>query len=177
MQHQRFLKPLGLLFFVAVASVLTGCANGPGSAITPYNYEGQQNIQSSTTGLVGNGFDCPESNNILGASTGSPSNYTACPNLGNEAQVLLEGVGSYSSQVCIFAAMTSGDEIFPVYSTSGSLAVTCVSMSGAEAELSFSSVSFNSLYVVDQSDEETMATCLTANEPDECPEYSYGEFR
>jgi hypothetical protein len=177
MQHHRFFKPLGLLFFVAVATVLSGCANGAGNNIIPVNYEGQQSIVSSTSGLVGNGFDCPENNNIMGASTGDLSNYTACQNLSSESQVLLEGVGSYSSEVCVFAAMTSGNNIFPVYSSSGSLAVTCVSMSGAEAQLSFSGVSFNSLYVVDQSDENTMYTCLADNEPDECPEYAFGEFR
>lgn len=106
--------------------------------------------------------------------------YSACSDSSNASKVRIVGeTSSPNPSVCVFPAEQKPDgSVLPKKDALGSPIVLCGlvdATSGSTFE--FVSTRFNAVFVAPLLDKARMISCLAANSPSSCPNYSYGSLR
>jgi hypothetical protein len=134
---------------------------------------------------------CSEAPNVVstGMSESIYNEYHACDiSNGSTAGVKIFGEDQTTKTVCIFPANQNNGQatVFlmnPEAAIENAYAVQCVSVnSNSGTTMAFPNLTFNSVYVVDQADVQSMAECLSSGELSACAanngfSYSFGQFR
>jgi hypothetical protein len=151
------------------------------------------------TGLSGSGsttdgnYSCPNTPNVLSNSDSSSysnaGKYTVCTQSSNISMIKIHGTTMGSNGICVFPVqyVDSSHVYFKPDLTTGLPLSNCAtisssssssgSSSGSGIELTFSGINFNAVFIVDDTNQGQMQTCLATANAGGCPLYSYGKFR
>lgn len=106
--------------------------------------------------------------------------YSACGDATNASKVRIVGeTSSPNPSVCVFPAEQRPDGlVLPKKDALGSPIVLCGLVdANSGSTFEFISTRFNGVFVAPLLDKARMISCLSANSPSSCPNYSYGSFR
>lgn len=127
-------------------------------------------------------FQCPSNPNVLpeyDQHLDGTGQYTACASTASTADLLLHGQTVSSTAICVYPAQyVDATHIFtkPDPST-GAPIYSCQEISPDGVKVSFPSVNYNMVFVVEQPNRQAMSNCLITHDYTSCPVYSYGRFR
>ena len=169
-----FLGRALLISNFAVAAITTsGCGvTGANSNNYKVNSSTSSALSSSSSGTTTiDGYTCPASPNIIPNQTntqGAEDNYTVCTN-GTAGQIFITGNTTSSDQICVFPVLSSNN----VGTPNLSVQIQCPFASGGNGvTLSYSSINFNAVAIVEAPYAVQMYDCLAYGGT--CPNYSYG---
>ncbi len=175
---RRTLKTLGLLLMLAGTSACGSSAGNPNLFVAP---------ESSSSGLYspegGDSSPCRSSPNVMprhDLTLDGRDRYVACGDAERSDRFKLWGESSSGSvELCVFAALrNSGGQINILRETDGDLKMICGDVDPERgANFTFTDTTYNAVFVVPSSARAKMSTCLSANNPLGCPNYSFGQFR
>jgi hypothetical protein len=134
-------------------------------------------------------YTCPNTANVLSnsdsAAYSNAGKYTVCSQTSNIANIKIHGTTMGSNGICVFPVqfIDSSHVYFKPDLSTGLPMASCatISSSGTSSssgiELTFTGISFNAVFIVDDSSKDMMQMCLANANAGGCPLYSYGKFR
>jgi hypothetical protein len=191
MSSTKFYPLFALLVCVLGASSCANNVGGGGTENRPNvtSNDSYVNNISATNGSITNaGYNCPDTANVLPSSNSGTTftdRWTVCTNTQNTYDIEVQGTAT-QAQVCIFpATVINSTSVYPFPDTSSTSSGTttglpwfqCVSPSSAGTYAVFAGISYNAVFIVEESNADAMQACLYTNSQTSCPPYSYGEFR
>jgi len=171
-------KLLALLLVLAGTSACCNSAGNPHVFIAP---------QSSLSGIyspgTGGSEPCRSTPNVLpkhDVTLDGRDRFIACPDSESAERFKLWGESSSGSiELCVFPALrNSAGQINILREDDGDLKMICGDVDPEQgASFTFTGTTYNAVFVVPSSARPQMASCLSANNPMGCPNYSFGRFR
>lgn len=148
-------------------------------------------LSGGGTTTLGN-YTCPNTANVLPNSDTSAystaGKYTVCSQSSDISKIAVHGTTQGSNGICVFPIqyVDSSHVYFKPDLTTGLPYTSCATIgsssssssnSGTALEFAFSGMSYNAVFIVDDTDKYTMQMCLANASSGGCPVYSYGKFR
>lgn len=142
----------------------------------------QTSITASTSDVIVSGYLCPGTPNVnpYQDNFDEVDAFSVCQQQGNPDNLAISGeLSSQSvSQICVFPAnyLSSTQVITELNTETGLPSYTCQSVGRGPTFVSFGSITFNAVFIVEGENLQPMIQCLAQADNAECPAYSFGKL-
>ena len=166
---------LSIVGLLVLGASLTGCgANVIGTDAS----SNQSGSSAYIYGQSDGSYNCPSSANVVPPGSSATTTYTACTNTSDASKVKIVGYSATSRMVCVFPLQYNGSHLLYVTAPGGGPLSSCYDAWAApnfSSEVAFAGTTYNGVLIVDQGVQGQMNSCLISGQ--NCPAYSFGEFR
>ncbi|HAR43178.1 MAG TPA: hypothetical protein DCS07_11220 [Bdellovibrionales bacterium] len=173
-----------MISFAGTALLLGGCGNmsKPGKIIAPASTFSPGGIPGDLSAASSDEYVCPATPNVLADydfEFNGSGTYTVCQSQ-NLENIEIHGKTAQSNTICVFPIQYVNEQNIywkPELATGRPLSSCITVNSTAGVYATFPGITFNAVFIVENTDRWQMEQCLITGTYATCPHYSYGKFR